>query len=71
MNRYGFQHGGWSTRTKDSTKVLPKHVNFFPNDNSKKKYRVCRKVNNKTVTFGYFETSYEAKAYARGCFSGT
>lgn len=71
MNRYGFEKGGWSTRTKDSTRTLSKHVNSYPNLSSKKKYRVCRKVNGKTVTFGYFNTQYEANAYKSACFKGT
>ena len=39
------------------------HVNYYPNERSKKKYRVCRKINGKQVTLGYFNNVFEAEGY--------
>ena len=54
---------GWSTRYLHTKRKLPMHVNYYPAAASLKKYRVCRKVNNKTVTFGYFNNVFEAEGY--------
>ena len=59
----------WSTRHKPENMKLTKHVNSWAQGN--KKYRVCRKVAGKTVTFGYFNSQYEANAFKSACFKGT
>lgn len=69
INRYGFKHGGWSTRCKNENNTLTKHVNRWALGH--KKYRVCRKVNGKTITFGYFDSQYEANAFKRAAFYGS
>ena len=56
---------GKSTRYLHTKRKLPMHVNYFPSDASNKKYRVCRKVNDKTVTFGYFNKVYEAEGFVQ------
>ena len=54
---------GHSTRYK--FKSLPKYVYFFLTKDSKKVYRVCKKVQGKTVTKGYFKDLKDAKLAAR------
>jgi len=58
-------HGGWSTRHKHTRRRLPMHVNYYDNEASLKKYRVCRKVDGETVTFGYFDKVYEAEMFTQ------
>lgn len=67
MGNYSGSHGIWSTRS--IYKYLPKYV-YNWTDGDYKKYRVMRKVGHKTLTFGYFDYMYEAKAFAEACFQG-
>lgn len=64
-NLHRSQFGSHSTRYKH--KRLPKGVYYFKNANKsaigKKPYRVCKKVNNETVTYGYFKYLDEATAF--------
>ena len=55
--------GGWSTRYIHTKRKLPMHVNYFSIPYSKKKYRICKKINGKTETFGYFNRVYEAEMF--------
>lgn len=58
-------NGGHSTR--GFNKELPKYVYLFPNDKSKKKYRVCKKIKgtNDVKTLGYFKNLEKAKSFAK------
>ena len=59
---------GISTRTKH--KELPMYVYMYDVPTSKKKFRVCRKVNGETKTFGYFHKMFQAARLARKITNG-
>lgn len=59
---------GVTTRTKHME--LPMYVYTYPNEKSKKKFRVCRKVNGQTKTFGYYAKLHQAERLARRIAKG-
>ncbi len=59
---------GVTTRTKH--KELPMYVYTFDIPTCKKKFRVCRKVNGKTKTFGYYAKLHQAERLARRIAKG-
>lgn len=62
MSVYSLKQG-WGTRYK--FKSFPKYLYYFGSSTSKKKFRVCKKVNGKVVTVGYFADFEIARAITK------